>query len=345
VVRSGHGFFTVLLSNGDEVMRRKEELQIIEGDDALPKELGQGLQAKSAGGEEAGEEGKAGKKKRMPMRRKRNQQKAFGQGGASSDARSRMEATRRMRQEMIAQYLVRAVERMERQMGVSRRPDLADYLDKIQGQDEDEDEYTAPLFPVAFCATCKLEKEAAADACWNMACWESPVYTPGAAPLSGDALPKRNANAFAVLTSPRRAGFLSPKPDRAASAHAASANAAAQLPKYECVVAVCGVGARWREGTHPGGPAALCRSRFTAGKKRAENQVVVSPLVSFAYRAPVRWLGVAAASWGQAPGYFGPGWVEAPVARGASEARCPDVDPGLSFLDLAWANNNPAGSA
>ena len=45
-----------------------------------------------------------------------------------------------MRQEMIAQYLVRSKERMEKQMGVAKRPNLADMLEKIQGVDEEEDD-------------------------------------------------------------------------------------------------------------------------------------------------------------------------------------------------------------
>ena len=83
---------------------------------------------------------------------------------------------------------------------------------------------------------------------------------------------------FAVLMSPRKPGFLSPK-----------ATPAASLNKPQ-------EGARG---------AVIRESRFTAGRKRAEAAIVFSPLVSYAYRAPVKVLGAPSGDW---PGYFGGGW-------------------------------------
>jgi len=306
IVKSGHGFFTVQASNGEEFMRRKEDLQMLDdadaiADDAEPSGIG------------------ARKPKKLPKRRAQvrvcvsvSDAGLQMKGSAPyADGRARMEATRRMRQEMIAQYLVRAKDRMEKQMGVAKRPNLADSLERILGADEEEDEYTPMLIPVAFCPTCRLEKESPADSCWNRGCWECATYTPGAEPVTDKALPSAAQSMFAVLASPRKPGFLTPKPASAASAASAAASSSGAASA----------------------PQARRESRFTAGKKRAEAAVVINPLVSYAYRcvvfararvcvcanlgdrAPVKVLG-AVQDEREWAGYCGGGWMggDAPVS-------------------------------
>jgi len=224
-----------------------------------------------------------------------------------TDGRARMEATRRMRQEMIAQYLVRAKDRMEKQMGVAKRPNLADSLERIQGADDEEDEYTPMLIPVAFCPTCRLEKESPADSCWNRGCWECATYTPGAEPVTDKAFPSAAQSMFAVLASPRKPGFLSPKPSSAASSSSAAAASGAAASAMQADVR--------RE------------SRFTAGKKRAEAAVVINPLVSYAYRCVFAALACARVC----------AYVCGLTRRGARGGRAPVKVLGVVHGEREWA--------
>ena len=186
---------------------------------------------------------------------------------------------------------------------------------------DEEDEFTPALWAAPFCRVCRLEKENAEDACWNAACWASPVYRPGAAPLDAMAIPKKVSDrTYAIAQSPRKRGFISVKSPRAGTAD----------------VGIDGDFA----------PRTILRhSKFTAGRKAEEQNVATNPLVSHGLRAPVYWLGRK----NRPPvpprdssncGYFGVGWLSDPDSD--SDYDPDDFDPTQgpptrdSFLEYRW---------
>ncbi|KAH9257811.1 hypothetical protein BASA81_003829 [Batrachochytrium salamandrivorans] len=111
---------------------------------------------------------------------------------------TKLEATRKQRQEVITYFVSRCKERQDKQM--PNRENLQEWLDDIKGQsffsscqccekEEGQDFTSVPLlFDFPFCAWCRVEKEDEADFCWNAACWKSPVFRPNA-PSLGSAVP------------------------------------------------------------------------------------------------------------------------------------------------------------
>lgn len=122
-------------------------------------------------------------------------------GNGESYPVTKLEATRKQRQEVITYFVSRCKERQDKQM--PNRENLQEWLDDIKGQsssssssscqccegEEGQDFSAVPLlFDFPFCAWCRVEKEDEADFCWNAACWKSPVFRPNA-PSLGSAVP------------------------------------------------------------------------------------------------------------------------------------------------------------
>lgn len=199
---------------------------------------------------------------------------------------TKLQVSQRERREVILQYVNRALEKVYQY--TPHRPNLQHYLDLIESDstdpDADEDAYSPLVVSIPSCKVCNLEKLEDSERCWNPACWESPAYKPGAAPVRRDALPyaikgARKPYCFAVAQSPRRPGFI-------------------DVPEYSFPRAETDNGV----------------SRYTAGLKKLENEVVFSPLVEYQLKASKKVLGQRKRP--RKPprdqgldGYFGRGWM------------------------------------
>jgi hypothetical protein len=145
---------------------------------------------------------------------------------------NRLLQTNKERQGIVLQWLYHDREKTSKYN--QHRPDLRLWLDRIEGGGDDdagddaEDRYVPLLDKAVACPVCRLELQSRESRCWNPACWRSPVYEPGAAPLGSEregegdaagataasaakALPRKgdpSSYVFAVAQSPRKPGFI-----------------------------------------------------------------------------------------------------------------------------------------
>jgi len=287
-------------------------------------------------------------------------------------SQTRLEAARRARQDLIVNFLSRSKEKLERTMGMTTRPNLQEWLEKIQGcdeeeEEEDEDEYTPLVYQPACCPTCFLEKESADEFCWNAACWECPVYDPSAVPLMESALPIKGGFS-ALVQSPRKPGFIDysniPSIRVGGSPDALALRSKRQLEEeaeLDRIQAQQHIGQRQAlpkarpdpsahdtddsggvdEEPHKTTTVNVFPSKFKAGRRRAELETIASPLVTYAIRAPSVWLGEerlkAQNGLMNGPvGYFGPGWKDGLVYDEPALPHGDQQDRSQTALDFRW---------
>ena len=274
---------------------------------------------------------------------------------AEQYAQTRLDATRRMRQELMVGFLARQYDKMEKSMGTASRPNLQEWLEKIQGRDEDdpfwEEAYTPLVYDPPFCSACFLEMAPGDEFCWNPSCTESPVFDKNAIPLVHAELALKSRDRFSSLAqSPRKPGFidyasipmLNGSKTRAESTAVAAGDDSTQT---NAGVAAAKVAAednledqddRFTSMT----PTVPRVSRFKAGRKRAEQSISFSPFVTYSVRAPKVWIGDSGAAKvvSQEPqvGYFGEGWKDGLVYDEPGLPSCEQVDRVDSALDFRW---------
>ena len=242
---------------------------------------------------------------RRHQRAQRNAKSKYSKSSKVNQNLTKLQISQRERREVILQHVNRSLEKVYQY--TPHRPNLQEHLEKIENHslDDAEDYYLPLVVSVPYCSACKLEKLDKFEHCWNPACWKSPAYRPGAKPLTDDAIPSvkfRNGSYVYTDESPKRKGYIEVVEDETKDKQ--------------------------------GG------SRFTAALKRAEKDIVYSPLVDHCKsgkeiiigkrkrpRAPPREKGL--------DGYFGRGWMY-------GNKNCATSDDDNSYYDES-SNKGKAG--
>ncbi|GBG27955.1 Hypothetical Protein FCC1311_041782 [Hondaea fermentalgiana] len=276
------------------------------------------------------------------------------------------------RQDAIHAWMTHDRERMFKYN--QHRPDLKLWRDRICGDDDDAagDKYVPPVVKIPHCNVCKLEMHSDNASCWNPACWASPIFQAGAVPLDhAKAIPVTRDETvsdykFAVVQSPRKPGFIEVTEasfpfmynvdvrDWSDAAREASNSA-------ETNVVVSTEAKTERESPFPeikrlSSEAqrryvrAVNRAtmkgwgRFVAGRKRNEEETIISPLETYHYRAVPITIGCRKRPLDEPRdqglnGYFGKGWNDE-LARPYYESRKKRRKRELELKKVATGANN-----